>query len=60
MLERPRASTELLAGFLTGERAPEADVEGVMRVPRPRASAALDTSLAYLASTPLPDSVGGS
>jgi pimeloyl-ACP methyl ester carboxylesterase len=29
MLERPSRFNELLAGFLAGERAPEADVEGV-------------------------------
>jgi pimeloyl-ACP methyl ester carboxylesterase len=29
MLERPRRFNELLAGFLAGERAPEAGIEGV-------------------------------
>ena len=57
MLERPSRFNELLAGFIAGEREPERRRGGRQRVIAP--SEALETSFAYLASTPLAAAGGG-
>ena len=54
MVERPSRFNELLAGFVGRRARARGGRRGRQRVMAP--SAALETSLAYLASTPVPDS----
>ena len=57
MIERPSRFNELLGSFIAGERRARARRRGRQRVTAP--SEALETSFAYLVSTPLRSSGAG-